>query len=611
MAKKRKLLTELPRRVTAYYLLFCVIAVAWLMAGAVEIVQSILLARSEGSCLTALNRVANQVSLSYLRSGADEIQGVLQQAQRDNKQLTYAMVVALGGKLVAHTKDKTSIGRDYQPVAGNVERWGDIQLTRYIDGTTKIRDYRQPLFKAGQPLGALHLAISEPGIWQTAYASARFAPFMTFGALMLFGFGGIVLYRTVRPLSEIDFQLRTLARSSAPSETKLNTIPVQGSAALGWNQLVERCNNGSSNSVPFESQLTQAVEAMGRKKADDVLNSLTDGVAVTDENGSVEFANSAMASLIGEESVDDIVGKAMEFVLALESLEPDSQLLVPDLRSRTVITELRLPVVEDTDQRILRIARTNIRESDGTKLPGHIWSIRDVTQQRLAEDMRDQFLDSATHELRTPLATIKAYAETMSEGGLEDIEEIKGFCNIINTEATRLARFIDDLLSVSSMEVGSLAASRQEVDLERLLNDVVEKVLPQMTKKQITFEPDFSDKLPELYLDKDKIIAALVNLLGNAAKYTPESGHVVLRVRFDEQELTIVVKDSGLGIAPDELPKIFEKFFRSDDPRVRDITGTGLGLPFANEVVRLHGGRIDVDSELDLGTTFTVTLPLA
>ena len=611
MAKKRKLLIELPRRVTAYYLLFCVIAIVWLMCGAVEIAQSILLARSEGAVLRALNRGASRIGLAYVRAGNEGVQQALSKITSTHSGLAYGYVVSLEGKLVADTRANRPVGRSFRATPGKVIQWGDVQLNRFADGTTRIREYRQPLAKSGQPLGAIYLAINEPGLWQTAYASARLAPFMTFGVISLFAFGGIVLYRTVHPLADIDFQLRNIARSTSPMDANLTRVPIRGSAAIGWNHLVERCLIGGDSAAPLEAQLTQAVAEMGKKKTDYVLNSLNEGIAVTDDEGRVEFANPAMAALLGEENADEFTGKTMEFVLALETLDPESQLLLPELASRTVITEVRLPPVEGMEPPILRIARTCIRDTEANKLPGHIWSIRDITQQKLAEDMRAQFLDSAIHELRTPLATIKAYAETMAEGGLEDIEEIKGFCNIINGEVTRLARFIDDLLSVSSMEVGSLAASRQEVDVERLLRDMAQKVRPQMEAKDITFEEDLADKLPELYLDKDKITAALVNLLGNAAKYTPDGGHVVLRVRSDENALQIKVKDSGLGIAPEELPKVFDKFFRSDDPRVQDITGTGLGLAFANEVVRLHGGRIEVESEVDLGTTFTVTLPLS
>jgi two-component system phosphate regulon sensor histidine kinase PhoR len=160
------------------------------------------------------------------------------------------------------------------------------------------------------------------------------------------------------------------------------------------------------------------------------------------------------------------------------------------------------------------------------------------------------------------------------------------------------------------MEVGSLSIKRQNVEIDRLLHEVVDKVRPLMEQKRITFETAFPAKLPELRLDKDKIATMLVNLLGNAAKYTPEGGRVALKVKTADGALQIDVEDTGVGIAAEELPRVFEKFFRSADPRVQKECGTGLGLPLAREVVRLHGGDVTATSHLNQGSTFTVTLPL-
>jgi two-component system phosphate regulon sensor histidine kinase PhoR len=191
-----------------------------------------------------------------------------------------------------------------------------------------------------------------------------------------------------------------------------------------------------------------------------------------------------------------------------------------------------------------------------------------------------------------------------------NVELQKEFCNIINSEVTRLARFIDDLLSISSMEVGALTIERQKVETDRMFAEVLSKVQPLMQKKEIALEVELPPKMPELHLDKDKITTVLVNILGNAAKYTPQAGRVSLKVKCDDGRLRASVEDTGVGISPEDLPKVFDKFFRSDDPRVQAEVGTGLGLSLAREVVRMHGGEITVESELDKGSTFTMALPL-
>jgi signal transduction histidine kinase len=191
---------------------------------------------------------------------------------------------------------------------------------------------------------------------------------------------------------------------------------------------------------------------------------------------------------------------------------PESDaLLSPENRDRAVVTEVTRE--EHGQRRIVRVARHPV-SGGGGKQEAHVWTIRDITQQKLAEEMRDQFVDTATHELRTPLANIKAYAETLALADMIDVEQQKQFLNTINSEATRLARFVDDLLSVSSMELGSLSLNKQVTDLTRMLNEVLAKIRPQIEEKQLTFEVAFPEKMPEPELDKDKIAAVLVNLLG-------------------------------------------------------------------------------------------------
>jgi two-component system phosphate regulon sensor histidine kinase PhoR len=166
------------------------------------------------------------------------------------------------------------------------------------------------------------------------------------------------------------------------------------------------------------------------------------------------------------------------------------------------------------------------------------------------------------------------------------------------------------MLNVNQMEAGALSRARHETDIERLLHEVLENERPHALKKRLTYDSQLPAKLPKLRVDKDKLAAALVNLLGNAIKYTPEEGNVKLTVEVTGEQIHFHVDDTGIGIAAEELPRISEKFFRSQDSRVRGITGSGLGLAFAQEVARLHGGRITITSELNKGSRFTLTLPL-
>jgi signal transduction histidine kinase len=238
--------------------------------------------------------------------------------------------------------------------------------------------------------------------------------------------------------------------------------------------------------------------------------------------------------------------------------------------------------------------------------------IEDITQQRIADDARNSFVAQATHELRTPLTNIRLYVEQAIEAGHEETPDPAARAkalDVINQESRRLERSVADMLSVSEIEAGSFKLRAGDVRLENLFDDLKAEYEPQAAEKKIKLTLRLPPKLPVIKGDRDKIVLALHNLLGNAVKYTPEGGRVEVRVEVENDTVKVSVADTGIGISPEETDLIFEKFYRAKDQRVATITGTGLGLALAREVVRLHGGDITVQSEVDKGSTFTMTIP--
>jgi two-component system phosphate regulon sensor histidine kinase PhoR len=417
-------------------------------------------------------------------------------------------------------------------------------------------------------------------------------------------------------VAEIERQLLKVATSPSVESCELREVPTVGAAAMGWNRIVRQRIEAPQGDT-LRGRVRRSLEQGRYSRLDAVLNSIPEGVATTDAGGVLTYTNTPMAVLLGLKEAlpageGESTGESIPMIEQLTqrwTIPSDDPILAEENRDRSVVTELSRE--ESGQRRIVRVARHPICNiGGGGRQETHVWTLRDVTQQKLAEEMRDQFVDTATHELRTPLANIKAYAETLALADVIDVEQQKQFLNTINSEATRLARFVDDLLSVSSMELGSLSLNKQVTDLGRMLNEVITKIRPQVDEKELTLEVVLPEKLPEPELDKDKIATVLVNLLGNAVKYTPEGGRVTFRVNVTDQDIEISVEDTGVGIAKDEVAKVFDKFFRSNDPRVQEQTGTGLGLALAQEVVRLHGGEIGVESEINKGSTFTVSLPL-
>jgi signal transduction histidine kinase len=235
--------------------------------------------------------------------------------------------------------------------------------------------------------------------------------------------------------------------------------------------------------------------------------------------------------------------------------------------------------------------------------------VRDVSQQIRADRAREEFVTQVTHELRTPLTNIRAYAETLSSGMFDDPNIITECYNVITKETRRLSRLIEDILSVSQLEVGSIELQLDHVDLKTLLADSVRDVRGLADDKNIDIQLALPPKLEAIRADRDKLAVVINNLLGNAIKYTPPGGNVMVGCQLTGSEVVLTFKDNGIGIDPSEHGRVFEKFQRSEDPDVQNETGTGIGLFTAREIVRGQGGNIELISEKGAGATFIVRLP--
>jgi signal transduction histidine kinase len=606
---------RLPRRVTAYFLLFGLTAVIWLSAGAFYVAQAVNQTRSETTSLRWLERASSRLALDYLKNGDKNLEPLVLELKGQSG-AEYIAVLSKTGVYLAHSTHE-HIGQPAAEHEGTSEDIGPALRIHYVAPNGDcIDEYRTPIDAGGQQVGMLVYGVAQPGMWTYIRSAAQHAPLAILGPACCMVIGAVLLNRIVRPVADIEQQLSRMAMSPSVEGCDLQSVSNVGAAAMGWNRFVkERGTLGRTSDLG--QQIQQSLQKGRQGRLDGVLNSIPDGVATTDATGRLTYTNLPMAAILG---MKDIVG-ATEASQILEQTPKMTDLLVENWKlpegdalftaenqNRPVVTELSR--VEEGQRRVVRVARHPICIVGGVHHECHVWIIRDVTQQKMAEEMRDSFVDTATHELRTPLANIKAYAETLALADMIDVEQQKQFLNTINSEATRLARFVDDLLSVSSMEVGSMTLNRLVTDLHRMLNDVLAKVKPQLEEKKLTFEVSIPEKLPEPRLDKDKIATVLVNLLGNAIKYTPAGGRVAFRVHATDQNLEIDVEDTGVGIAESELPKVFDKFFRSDDPRVQEQKGTGLGLALVQEVIRLHGGRVSVESEIDKGSTFQIVLPI-
>src|SRR3990167_266899 len=235
---------------------------------------------------------------------------------------------------------------------------------------------------------------------------------------------------------------------------------------------------------------------------------------------------------------------------------------------------------------------------------------QDVTEEKRVEAIKRDFVANVCHELRTPLASIKGYAETLLDGALNDRATLKKFLTIIDRHANRMTAIIDDLLTISMIESHQMQLKLEAVDIKGLINSVLQGFEKNARDKGLKLIFDMRDDLPAVTADRVRLEQVIVNLVDNAIKYTNQ-GEVKISARKEDNAMRIDVEDTGIGIPEKDIPRIFERFYRVDKGRSRELGGTGLGLAIVKHIIQAHKGKIWVESQLGKGTTFRFTLPLS
>jgi len=364
----------------------------------------------------------------------------------------------------------------------------------------------------------------------------------------------------------------------------------------------------------LEALVKERTEQLAKEKEllSVTLSSMGDGVIVVDAEKRITLFNKVAESLTGWK-FDDVQGKPIDEVFRVINertknvAESPIDKVLSSGKVEAQISQDSL-VAKDGSECPISASVAPIRNSSGTVI-GIVMVLRDVSQEREIDRMKKDFVSSVSHELRTPLTSIKAYTETMlSEPDMPEQAKRQSLA-VIDEESNRLANLIEDLLEVSRIEAGNVKIAWKGIDVAAVTNRVLSTLEPLADKKNIQLKSDVSDKLPVFYSDESKVRSVFTNLVNNAIKFTPEQGRVSVCVQCQGQELVIRVSDTGMGIPKEALPKIFERFYRVHRPGTQ-IQGTGLGLAIVKEIVMMHNGRIEVESEADRGTTFTVFLPL-
>jgi PAS domain S-box-containing protein len=349
----------------------------------------------------------------------------------------------------------------------------------------------------------------------------------------------------------------------------------------------------SEQSERLSMTLQQREEEVSKSMA--ILRSIGDGVVVGDRLGRVRMINPAAEQILGI-SADAFLGRQM---VELPGVPLEAQSEYPEGMQQLQI-----------DSRTLRAHVAPVLSPTGER-HGAVVVYHDISREVLADKLKSEFIATASHELRTPLTSIRGYIDLLLLGTLGALSQPQNdFLKVVKTNIVRLVELIDDLLDVSRAEAGEMRLRRETLNLAELLYEVGEALYSQFTARSISLAIDVPDGLPPVVADRQRLRQIIVNLVGNACKYTPEGGHVDVVAHSCDDQLRVDVRDTGVGIAEEAHSHIFTPFFRADNPLREQAGGTGLGLSITKTLVELHGGEIWFESSEGQGTTFSFTLPL-
>lgn len=400
----------------------------------------------------------------------------------------------------------------------------------------------------------------------------------------------------IRPIGEMTEMASTIAGGRFNKRVRVKSSDEIGKLAATFNHMAEK----------MERTVEELIK--DKSKIEAILSSSVNGVIAVDSSENIMFLNPVAVRMLDIRD-QDFTGRPLFDIVCNKEAERILRDVLKTQRGQTLEFELPWP-----KNRTIKVITAPIRPKvKHSRTIGTLIIIQDITTVKKLEKIRSDFVANVTHELKTPLTSIKGFIETLREGAAEDPDKRNRFLEIIDVETERLERLIEDILLLSEIESSSpRPTSTEQIDVQRIIEDEVLSIFANKAKqKNIDIKTDFAAGLPKLTMSKDRFKQMLINLLDNAIKFTGEGGRVHVSVSLKNgRAMVIKVKDNGIGIPREHLDRIFERFYRVDKGRSRKEGGTGLGLAIVKHIVLLVNGSVQVDSRPGEGTEFTVEIPL-
>lgn len=394
----------------------------------------------------------------------------------------------------------------------------------------------------------------------------------------------------IKPLEDLTNNSNEIKKGNLKSRLDINSDDVIGIAVNEYNAMLDN----------LEKKIDDIIEK--DEKLELGLSSADLGIVIIALENRISFANESCLKIFNSSfSKDEIIGKKI--------IE-----LIKDSKINNIFNEvfkqglLQETEVEVENNKILKVTATPIINNNVVEDCFVI--ITDITQIKKIEQMGSDFVSNVTHELKTPLTSIKGFIETLKDGAFEDKEVAYKFLGIIDTECERLSSLINDILQLSELQNRKRDVNLNWNYIQEIIPEVISFLEGHAQKKNINLSFDVQNDIPLMLINKNRIRQMLINIIENAIKYTQPGGEVFVLTKQDEQNVVISVKDNGIGISEQALSRLFERFYRADKGRSRSQGGTGLGLSIVKHIVDLYDGKIEVKSEVEKGTEFIITLPI-
>ncbi|TJX13146.1 cell wall metabolism sensor histidine kinase WalK [Tissierella creatinini] len=438
----------------------------------------------------------------------------------------------------------------------------------------------------GKLNGVLYMTYNLENVYNTVNESKTILTSATFLALGITIFLGFLIASSItEPIRDVTKKAEEMAMGDFDQFVDVKSDDEIGQLASMFNHLTLK--------------LKETIQDMDleRSKLDTIFNYMAEGVVAVDTNGYIIHVNPIAMDILG---LDEGLSYGEEKIDLLKLNIHKIDYTKKENLEGSVTTKINSKVYK------IKYAPFN---NEKNIVGGLIVVFQDITQEHKLDNMRKEFVANVSHELKTPITTIKSYTETLLDNELDKVISQK-FLSVIDSESDRMARLVRDLLQLSNIDYNKTNWKRTEVSICDMIRDIISKLDLLIKEKDHKLELDLRENLPSVIVDKDGMEQVILNIISNAIKYTENNGKINISVYSIDKELVIKVKDNGIGIPKDDQHRIFERFYRVEKGRSREMGGTGLGLSIAKEIIDAHDGRIEINSVLEEGTEVTLTLPL-